>query len=90
MFTLFIANKNYSSWSLRPWVLMRELGLPFRESLVPFGGAENPDAQKLMNASQNAIELLPGEAKPFVLRLTRRPEDPTRRAARAGGDDRSR
>src|SRR3954470_13975890 len=42
--------------------------------------AENPDAQKLMNASQNAIELLPGEAKPFVLRLTRRPEDPTFKA----------
>lgn len=38
MKTLFIANKNYSSWSLRPWVLMRELGIPFDEKLVPFGG----------------------------------------------------
>ncbi|MDP2381039.1 MAG: glutathione S-transferase family protein [Pseudohongiella sp.] len=37
MFTLFIANKNYSSWSLRPWVLMRELGITFEEDLVPFG-----------------------------------------------------
>lgn len=36
MFTLFIANKNYSSWSLRPWVLMRELGITFEEDLVPF------------------------------------------------------
>jgi glutathione S-transferase len=44
MFDLFIGNKNYSSWSLRPWVLMRELGIPFRENLVPFGGAQNPDA----------------------------------------------
>ncbi|HEX5353874.1 MAG TPA: glutathione S-transferase [Rhodanobacteraceae bacterium] len=34
--TLYIANKNYSSWSLRPWVLMRELGIPFEEKLVPF------------------------------------------------------
>jgi glutathione S-transferase len=36
MYTLHIANKNYSSWSLRPWVLMRELGMPFTESLIPF------------------------------------------------------
>lgn len=35
MYTLFIANKNYSSWSLRPWVLMRALGIPFEERLVP-------------------------------------------------------
>lgn len=37
MYTLYIANKNYSSWSLRPWLLMTELGLPFEEELVPFG-----------------------------------------------------
>jgi glutathione S-transferase len=37
MYDLYIANKNYSSWSLRPWVLMRELEIPFREHLVPFG-----------------------------------------------------
>jgi glutathione S-transferase len=44
MFNLYIGNKNYSSWSLRPWVLLRELGIPFREIVVPFGGAQNPDA----------------------------------------------
>jgi len=44
MYDLYIANKNYSSWSLRPWVLMRELAIPFREILVPFGGAANPGA----------------------------------------------
>ena len=44
MYELFIANKNYSSWSLRPWVLLRELGIPFRETLVPFGGPANPHA----------------------------------------------
>ena len=37
MYDLYIANKNYSSWSLRPWALMRELGIEFREHLVPFG-----------------------------------------------------
>ncbi|MEX0606191.1 MAG: hypothetical protein WD623_14875 [Marinobacter sp.] len=36
MFRLLIANKNYSSWSLRLWVLMRELGIPFEETLTPF------------------------------------------------------
>jgi glutathione S-transferase len=31
---LVIGNKNYSSWSMRPWVLMRQLGLPFEERLL--------------------------------------------------------
>jgi glutathione S-transferase len=33
---LIIANKNYSSWSLRPWVLMKTLGIPFEEMVLPF------------------------------------------------------
>jgi glutathione S-transferase len=33
--TLYIANKNYSSWSLRPWILMQMLDIPFEEKLVP-------------------------------------------------------
>jgi len=37
MYDLYIANKNYSSWSLRPWVLMRELKIAFREHSVAFG-----------------------------------------------------
>ena len=37
MLILHIANRNYSSWSLRPWVLMRERGIPFEERLTPFG-----------------------------------------------------
>jgi glutathione S-transferase len=35
MYELVITNKNYSSWSLRVWVLMRERGIAFRERLVP-------------------------------------------------------
>jgi glutathione S-transferase len=31
MYVLHIGNKNYSSWSLRPWVLMKTLGIPFEE-----------------------------------------------------------
>lgn len=33
---LVIGTKNYSSWSLRPWMLLRHLGLPFEERLVHF------------------------------------------------------
>ena len=36
MYELFIGNKNYSSWSMRPWVLMRQLGIAFTEQLRPF------------------------------------------------------
>src|SRR5215475_11287452 len=32
---LIIGNKNYSSWSLRPWILMTHLGVQFRETIVP-------------------------------------------------------
>jgi glutathione S-transferase len=31
MYTLYIGNKNYSSWSLRPWVLMRSFDIAFEE-----------------------------------------------------------
>lgn len=33
--TLYIGNRNYSSWSLRPWILLKHLGLAFQEVLVP-------------------------------------------------------
>ena len=33
--TLVIGNKNYSSWSLRPWLLLRHAGIPFDEVRVP-------------------------------------------------------
>lgn len=36
MYALYIANKNYSSWSLRPWVLLEALGIDFEERFVPF------------------------------------------------------
>ena len=36
MHTLYIGNKNYSSWSLRPWILMKALNIPFEEKLFPF------------------------------------------------------
>jgi glutathione S-transferase len=33
--TLIIGNRNYSSWSLRPWLLMKQAGIPFREQYLP-------------------------------------------------------
>ena len=36
MLKLYIGNKNYSSWSMRPWVLMRQAGIPFDEVMVRF------------------------------------------------------
>jgi len=36
MLKLFIGNKNYSSWSMRPWVLLTQAGIPFEEVMVRF------------------------------------------------------
>lgn len=42
--TLYIGNKNYSSWSFRPWIAMRAFDIGFTEKLVPFDmAAGNPD-----------------------------------------------
>ncbi len=38
---LIIGNKNYSSWSMRPWVLMKQLGLPFEEHKLRFDFSAN-------------------------------------------------
>ena len=43
MYQLFIANKNYSSWSLRPWLLLTELGIAFTEQQWLFDGADNAE-----------------------------------------------
>ena len=38
--TLYIGNKNYSSWSMRPWVLLRQAGIAFEEVRVRFDSFE--------------------------------------------------
>jgi glutathione S-transferase len=40
MLTLVIGNKNYSSWSMRPWVLLRALDIPFTEVMLKFHSPE--------------------------------------------------
>ena len=42
--TLVIGNKNYSSWSMRPWVLLRGLEIPFRERQLKFHTQEWSDS----------------------------------------------
>lgn len=51
MYRLHIANKNYSSWSLRPWVLMTERQIPFVEQLHPFGSDDDWQAYIAVNPS---------------------------------------
>jgi glutathione S-transferase len=43
IYTLITANRNYSSWSLRPWVLMKGLGIAFQDRLEPFTKPQNYD-----------------------------------------------
>ena len=38
--TLVLGNKNYSSWSLRPWLLLRHFGVPFAEEILPLDTPE--------------------------------------------------
>jgi len=40
-YTLITANRNYSSWSLRPWLLMRMLGIAFDDRIAPFTRPDN-------------------------------------------------
>lgn len=39
---LVIGNKNYSSWSLRPWMALTMAGIPFRETVIPLDTVETP------------------------------------------------
>ena len=45
---LYIGNKNYSSWSLRPWLLMTHAGIPFEEKKVRLGWEDDSPFKKTM------------------------------------------
>jgi glutathione S-transferase len=51
VYELYIANKNYSSWSLRPWILMRERQIPFTERLVPLERGSSFEAFRAFSPS---------------------------------------
>lgn len=47
-FILYIGNKNYSSWSFRPWMALTGCGIPFEERLIPFDfDAGNPKFKEI-------------------------------------------
>ena len=48
---LVIANKNYSSWSLRPWLAMKVAGIPFEETLISL---DAPDFKSRLTALSGA------------------------------------
>ncbi len=43
MYVLITANRNYSSWSLRPWIMMSALEIPFEDRIEPFTRPANYD-----------------------------------------------
>jgi len=59
--TLVIANKNYSSWSMRPWVLLRARDIPFRERMLKFESQEWRDQIARLSPSGLVPVLWEGE-----------------------------
>ncbi len=59
MLKLYIGNKNYSSWSMRPWVLLRQAGLPFEEVMVRFDSFAADSAFKQQLLALNPIGKVP-------------------------------
>ena len=59
-YTLITANRNYSSWSLRPWVLMKALGIAFADRLEPFTKPVNFDEFQVFSPTGQVPVLLDG------------------------------
>lgn len=60
-YTLITANRNYSSWSLRPWLLMRALGIAFEDRVEPFAEADNWAAFRAFSPTGQVPVLIDGE-----------------------------
>lgn len=61
--TLVIGNKNYSSWSLRPWLFMKKNGVPFEEIRIPLYQPESAEKLRLYSPSGLVPLLLDGDLK---------------------------
>lgn len=59
-YTLITANRNYSSWSLRPWLLMMGLGIPFSDRLEPFTKMSNYDEFRAFSPTGQVPVLIEG------------------------------
>lgn len=56
---LFIGNKNYSSWSMRPWVLLTQAGIPFEEVMVRFDAFDADSTFKQTVGAINPVGKVP-------------------------------
>ena len=59
MLKLYIGNKNYSSWSMRPWVLLTQAGIAFEEVMVRFDSFEADSAFKRQISAVNPVGRVP-------------------------------
>lgn len=89
-YTLITANRNYSSWSLRPWVLMKALGIPFDDRIEAFAQDSNYEAFRAFSPTGQVPCLIDGattiwDSLGITLYLADRHDGvwPTDRAARA-------
>jgi len=68
--TLVIANKNYSSWSMRPWVLLTELGIAFDEVQVMLGDGWDARIARWSPSRKVPVLVLDGDAVWDTLAIT--------------------
>lgn len=61
--TLIIGNKNYSSWSLRPWLLLRQAGIPFDEVRIPLYAPGSTEALAAWSPSGKVPALHDGDLR---------------------------
>jgi glutathione S-transferase len=59
-YTLITATRNYSSWSLRPWLLMTALGIPFEDRIESFAQADNWQAFRAFSPTGQVPVLIDG------------------------------
>ncbi|WP_353228320.1 glutathione S-transferase family protein [Novosphingobium sp.] len=63
MITLITANRNYSSWSLRPWVLLRGLGIAFEDRIEPFTKPSNWQEFRAFSPTGQVPALIDGDVQ---------------------------
>lgn len=60
---LTIANKLYSSWSMRPWLVMRAIGLDFDETVIPLRQADTAERIRAVSPTGKVPVLVDGDVK---------------------------
>ncbi|MFM2278295.1 MAG: hypothetical protein RLZZ444_526 [Pseudomonadota bacterium] len=63
MLKLYVGNKNYSSWSMRPWLALKAAGIPFTDEVIPFDfPAGNPEIRSISETGRVPL-LVDGDFK---------------------------